>query len=104
VVGWVGSGRIIHFDSSKLEGGLALLDENEYSCKINGVGTKKFCLHCGTNRVLEEVKFVPSLKDKVKSPYEITKKGYAFKDDKGCWVKTSSLMKLKWLVSQKFQN
>jgi len=34
--------------------------------------------------VLEEVKFVPSLKDKVKSPYEITKKGYAFKDDKGC--------------------
>jgi len=41
----------------ELEGCLVLLSDNKY-CKINGVGTIKFLLHDGIERVLEEVRFV----------------------------------------------
>jgi len=45
----------------ELEGDLVLLGEKN-SYNITKVGTIKICLHYGTGRVLEEVRFVTSLK------------------------------------------
>ena len=56
----------------ELEGGSVLLVDDK-SCKPSGVGTIKICLHDGIERVLEEVRFIPSLKRNLISLGELKK-------------------------------
>jgi len=54
------------------------LGDNKF-CKIITVGTTNFCLHDGTKRVLEEVRFIPSLKQNIISLSELDNKGICLK-------------------------
>jgi len=45
----------------KLEEGSFIIGDSK-SCNITNIGTDKFCLHDETNRMLEEVSYVPTLK------------------------------------------
>ena len=59
-----------------------LLSDN-MSYKIIGIGTIKFHLHDITERMLKEVRYVPSLKRNLISLSELEKKGYVFKGERG---------------------
>ncbi|KAK8464488.1 hypothetical protein PHAVU_010G009750 [Phaseolus vulgaris] len=63
---------------AKLEGGYILLSDSS-GYKITSIGTIKFCLHDGTEKMLEEVRYVPSLKRNLISLGELEKKGYVLK-------------------------
>jgi len=43
----------------------------------------KFCLHDETERMLEEIRHVPSLKQNLTSLGELEKRGYVFKGERG---------------------
>jgi len=67
---------------TQLEGSSILLGDNQ-AYKIIGVGTIKFHLHDGIDRVLEKLRFVPSLKHNLISLGELENKRYVFKGEQG---------------------
>lgn len=58
------------------------LGDNKF-CKMTDIGTVKFCLHGGTKRILEEVKYISIIKQNLISLGELQKKRYYSKYERG---------------------
>ena len=56
---------------------------NNKSCKIIAIGSVRFKLHDGAERVIKNVRLVPDLKRNLISLSEFDKQGYVFKGENG---------------------
>ena len=63
--------------------GVSVLLGNNKSCEITGIGSVRFKLHDGAERVIKNVRLVPDLKRNLISLSEFDKQGYVFKGENG---------------------
>jgi len=66
----------------ELQGGSMLLGNNK-PCKIQGIGSIKLKLHDGSEKIIQDVRFVPNLNRNLISLGKLDRKGYLFRGENG---------------------